>query len=508
MSSIAATAPADDAVNAQVSRIAASPRFKSSPRLIRLLEFLVGEVLAGRGDSLGEYRVGTEGFGLPENFDPAQTTLVRSHAARLRKALASYYEGEGRNDDIVIALPSSGYRPAFLRSPRKGAARSAASKFPVLSVAEFRGIGLEDSRRDLPATMAEELALRLSRAAHLRIAPRSGGANVLPPDFLLEGSIEQRGKLILVRSRLLEGTAGVQIWAKRHEFPLERWNPSVFEEEIVEAIAVETGSDYGRIDRHLLRQSSKAKREASSLRAAMTKFKAYERDYSEKSFKAAEVALRKFLKTSPANPEANALLGLLLVFAHCEYFRRAESFPAAALEHFAVAQAADPNNPYVRYGRLLALLMQHDYDAVAEAAADFLSDPSFPPAIAAGACVCLAYAKKPTPRSRRLLAAHMKQNPEYPRIFHTAPALEYLAAGDHAKARRDMEAAYVPGNWFSLILALAVEHAAGRRSEAKKVRAELHRRFPDFGRYGREVLGRTLHRDFVDLLMAAWHARV
>ena len=508
MSAVTATAPAHDAVSVQVSRIAASPHFKSSPRLVRLLEFLAGEVLAGRGDSLGEYRVGTEGFELPENFDPGQTTLVRSHAARLRKALAGYYEGEGRNDDIVISLPPSGYRLVFLCPSRPTLSRTVASKLPLLSISEFRGIGLDHAWKDFPATVAEELALRFSRAAHLRVIPHGRGASVLPPDFLLEGSIEQRGGVILVRSRLLEGTAGVQIWAKRHEFPVSRWNPAVFEEEIVEAIAVETGADYGRIDRHLLQQNTRAKSEAASLRAAMLKFKAYESDYSEKSFKAAELALQKFLKTSPANPEAHSLLGLLLVFAHCEYFRSAQPFPASALEHFAVAQAGDPNNPYARYGRLLALLMQHDYDAVAETAADFLSDPAFPPGITAAACMCLTYAKEATPRSRRFLAAHMKHNPEYPRLFQTASALEHLAAGDHAKARRDMEAAYVPGNWFSLILMLAIERAAGRPAEAKAARAELRRLCPDFGRRGREVLGRTLHPDFVDLLMAAWTARV
>ena len=508
MSAVTATAPAHDAVSVQVSRIAASPHFKSSPRLVRLLEFLAGEVLAGRGDSLGEYRVGTEGFGLPENFDPGQTTLVRSHAARLRKALAGYYEGEGRNDDIVISLPPSGYRLVFLRPSRPTLSRTAASKLPLLSISEFRGIGLDKAWKDLPATVAEELALRFSRAAHLRVVPRGRGASVLPPDFLLEGSIEQRGGLILVRSRLLEGKAGVQVWAKRHEFPVSRWNPAVFEEEIVEAIAVETGADYGRIDRHLLRQNTRAKSEAVSLRAAMLKVKAYESDYSEKSFKAAELALRKFLKTSPANPEAHALLGLLLVFAHCEYFRRAEPFPASALEHFAVAQAGDPNNPYVRYGRFVAHMLHHNHDAAAGVVEGFLADPSFPPGLTAAACMCLIYLKKAAPRARRFLSVHMRQNPEYPRLYHTAFALEHLAAGDHAKARRDMEAAYVPGNWFSLILALAVERAAGRPAEAKAVRAELRRLCPDFGRRGREVLGRTLHPDFVDLLMAAWTARV
>lgn len=508
MSPVAATAPGHDEVRAQVARIAASPSFKTSPRLVRLLEFLAEEILAGRGDSLGEYRVGTEAFGLPEKFDPGEKTLVRSHAARLRKALAAYHQGPGRNDAIVISLPPSGYRLVFLRAARTFQSRLGAGQLPVLSISEYRGIGLKGPWHTLPATMAEELLLRFSRAAHLRVTPHGRGTSVLPPDFLLEGSIEKRGGRLLVRSRLIEGAAGVQIWGRRHEFSASKWNPGLFEDEIVEAIAVETGADFGRIDRHLVQQNTRAKSGTASLQAAMLKFKACEVDYSEKSFRAAELALQKFLKTSPANPEAHALLGLLLLCAHCEYFRRAEPFPASALGHLAVAQAGDPSNPYARYGRHLALLQQREYDAVAEMSAGFLADPAFPPGLAASACMCLMYAKKSTARSRRFLAAHMEQNPEYPRLFHTAFALENLAAGDHAGARAHLQKAFVPGNWFSLVLSLSVEHAADRPAEAEAARAELHRLCPDFDRCGSEVLGRSLHPEFVDLLMAGWDARV
>jgi hypothetical protein len=468
--------PLQKGIRAQLRRVLGSKSFKTSPRLSGLLEFLVGEVLAGKGDTLGEYRVGTEALGLAQDFDPGAKSFVRSHAARLRKALAAYYSGEGRNDEILISLPPVGYRVVFSKpGPAKNRRRSNAN-LPLLLLSEFRGIGLKAGLRDLPATVAEELSIRLSRAAHLRVARTGPGTAGLDPDFLLEGSIEHRGGKVLIRSRLMEGTSGLQIWARRHEFPAADWDAGAMEEEIIGAIAVETASDYGRIDRHLLRQGAKAKNEAASLQAAMLKFKAYENDYSEKSFRAAELALRKFLKLSPANPDAHALLGLLLFFAHLEYFRRDEPLPATALEHFAVALAGDPTNAYARYGRFLALLAQGKYSALAETGADLLSDPAFPPGVAAAVCMCLMYAKKATPRSRRILVAHMGQNPEYPRLFHTPFALEHLAAG--------------------------------RRAEAAAARAELRRLCPDFGRCGCELLGRSLHPDFAGLLMAAWEARV
>jgi hypothetical protein len=48
-------------VLAQLRRILTTPRFVASPRLIALLGFLVQETLAGRGESLIQYRSTTEG---------------------------------------------------------------------------------------------------------------------------------------------------------------------------------------------------------------------------------------------------------------------------------------------------------------------------------------------------------------------------------------------------------------------------------------------------------------
>jgi TolB-like protein len=279
--------PDREEVRGQLRRICCSKNFKSSPRLTGLLEFLVEEVLSGNGDSLGEYRVGIEALGLPQDFDPGAKSLVRSHAGRLRKALAAYYSGAGRDDLILISMPDVGYCVAFSRlgvGPRRSASPA---KLPLLMLAEFRGIGLKAGLRDLPATVAEELSIRLARAAHLRVSRAGSGIAGLDPDFLLEGSIEHRGGKVLIRSRLMEGTTGLQIWARRHEFPDADWDLGTMEEKIIDAIAVETTSDYGCIDRHLLRQGAKAKTQAASLQAAILKFKAFETDYSEKSFRAA-----------------------------------------------------------------------------------------------------------------------------------------------------------------------------------------------------------------------------
>ena len=503
------TGPGKREIRAALARVLASQPFRSSPRLQSLLTFLVEEVLAGRGESLVQYRVATEGLGLGESFDPEKHTLVRSHAGRLRKALAAYYEGEGSADKIIITLPTSGYRVGFVRvGSRAVRSGKSAALAPLLVVSRFQGIGLQGNWCALPASLAEELSLRLARAAHLRVAQGERAARRPDADFVLEGSIEQRGAKLLVRSRLLDAPGGVQIWSRRYEMSAVRWDADAFEEEIIDAIAVEIGSDFGRIDRHLLRQVSAPGSHRETLQSALLKAKAYESSYTEAAYDEAVDALRGVLAKSPASTAAHAALGTLLLIGHCEYFRRKHSYPAEAREHLVLALAAEPNNHYARYGRVVDCLVRREYRELAATTGEMLADKDYPPGFALLVCMCRLYARKSTPEFRARAVRLMRQNPDYPRIIHTAFALEHLLAGDHESAQRDMASAEWPGYWFGAVMQMAIHHVAGRRMEAKAERKKLLELCPDYGRYGEAVLARSLHPDFVDLLMAAYRAAV
>src|SRR4051812_47265706 len=82
--------------------------------MCRLLRFCVGEVLAGRGDSLKEYLLGVEVFDRGDAFDPRLDPIVRVEARRLRAKLKTYYEGEGLDDSLLIELPTGCYAPRFV----------------------------------------------------------------------------------------------------------------------------------------------------------------------------------------------------------------------------------------------------------------------------------------------------------------------------------------------------------------------------------------------------------
>jgi TolB-like protein/Tfp pilus assembly protein PilF len=104
---------APEQIRAALGRVAASAAFTASPRMQDFLRYVVEETLAGRGDEIKGYSLALEVFRRGDSFDPANDSVVRVEAARLRRTLTAYYEGEGRDDPIIIGIPKGGYVPDF-----------------------------------------------------------------------------------------------------------------------------------------------------------------------------------------------------------------------------------------------------------------------------------------------------------------------------------------------------------------------------------------------------------
>jgi TolB-like protein len=102
-----------EAVREQVERVLSSELFSSAGRHSRLLRYLVERTLAGEGDRLKEYVLGTEVFDRSDSFDPRIDSIVRVEARRLRSRLDDYYRGPGAGDPVVITVPRGSYVPTF-----------------------------------------------------------------------------------------------------------------------------------------------------------------------------------------------------------------------------------------------------------------------------------------------------------------------------------------------------------------------------------------------------------
>src|SRR5215510_9574541 len=89
----------------QTNKILSSKYFRNSTVLAEFLTYIVNETLSGRENELKEYTIAVVAMKKPADFNPQMDSIVRIHAARLRRALKDYFQEEGRSDHILIQVP-------------------------------------------------------------------------------------------------------------------------------------------------------------------------------------------------------------------------------------------------------------------------------------------------------------------------------------------------------------------------------------------------------------------
>jgi hypothetical protein len=101
-------------IRAQLERLAASPEFVRTDRMVRFLRFVVEKTLLGDMAALRERQIGIEVFDRSEDWDPKLDNIVRSEARRLRGKLDAYAESASPDETVRITMPKGGYAVHFL----------------------------------------------------------------------------------------------------------------------------------------------------------------------------------------------------------------------------------------------------------------------------------------------------------------------------------------------------------------------------------------------------------
>ncbi|WP_037514813.1 hypothetical protein [Sphingomonas sp. PAMC 26621] len=143
-----------------------------SEKLYAFLHFVVEEALAGRAATLKELVIGVELYGGVVDYDPRIDSAVRVEARRLRRKLAAHYAGPGREDVVIVSIPTGGYAPRF--HLRQDASRIAAGREPgrpMLAVLPFTALCVHE--RAFAAGVTDEIIYAAERDTHLRVAPRA-----------------------------------------------------------------------------------------------------------------------------------------------------------------------------------------------------------------------------------------------------------------------------------------------------------------------------------------------
>jgi len=123
----------------ELRRILESKHFASSPKKSRFLEFVSEQAFLGNGDKLNEYLIGVEVYDRGPEFNSQKDPIVRVQAHEIRRLLKKYYEEEGKDSLIHVALPSGAYVPVFGRNATEEAENSELATEPAASGSHRRG---------------------------------------------------------------------------------------------------------------------------------------------------------------------------------------------------------------------------------------------------------------------------------------------------------------------------------------------------------------------------------
>jgi hypothetical protein len=128
-----------------IERIMASASFQKSARLRDLLRYMAERSLHGQSQDLSEHRIGSAVFGKAQGYSVVEDSSVRVHVRQLRLKLHEYFDGEGRNETIIVEIPKGAYTTLFHTVEQR------VSSQPMLAVAHH---GLKPWRQLLPWALA------------------------------------------------------------------------------------------------------------------------------------------------------------------------------------------------------------------------------------------------------------------------------------------------------------------------------------------------------------------
>jgi serine/threonine-protein kinase len=194
--------------------------------MARFLRLTVERALAGRAGELKEYLIGVEVFDRKASYDPRVDPIVRVEARRLRSKVKAYYEGDGKDDAVLIEFLSGSYAP-HLTVRAAGAPERQTAEGITVAVLPFADLGLKPQNQYFSDGLTEELIHALTKVPRLRVVAWNTAAQLrdrqddvralrdqLQVDAVLTGSVRIAGASLRVRAQLIDTASGVYLWSE------------------------------------------------------------------------------------------------------------------------------------------------------------------------------------------------------------------------------------------------------------------------------------------------------
>ncbi|WP_437596274.1 hypothetical protein WMF28_27220 [Sorangium sp. So ce590] len=532
---------------AELERVVASPVFGGSARQIRLLRFVVGETLAGRGAELRAPLLATRVFERPEGFDSVEDSIVRVEMSKLRRALERCYAASPAAA-VRIELPRGRYAPVFVTGPaatdpaqpsvalrpsmdshpahgpgptslRSGGIPDSADG-PVVAILPFTSITAVSTSSSAAApgseppepgatgtrgcTVARGLTDRLGdlfvRAPRVRVLSRAATldeAEARGARYVVEGCVRLERSALRVTVKLHDTRRGIQVWGRTFDRPDVDDRLFAVEDEIAREITTLLVTlPLGAV--HAIESEERSVHPPRSAYEVLLRFPRWLATFDPDLQAALEEHCARFLDL---DPDDGALL------AYSAFFQVLSSWTAAGRDHdlrqaegrARRAVALEPK--LANAHQVLAFVLLDAGDGPAALAEAEVALKLGGPLMFTGFLLTLAGDWE---RGTAILGKHQGWTKRYPGVVHHALALYACRRGDYAAALSDAEAIAHPTlAWSALDRAVALARL-GRLAEARAAGCELAAILPEVARAPRGVVSRmTADQALVDDLVEA-----
>ncbi len=200
--------------------------FCKSPRMRRLLGFLIDKLLSGDLREMGEYAIGLEVFDRKAaDYNTSEDPIARVQIGRLRERLKTYYASLPSPSDIEISIPLGSYAPVIRRRNGADAAGATESR---LNVYEIKCIAHSTNGLHFTQGLQEELVHQLFRVlgggvtVHAIVALETENRDSTRPvgtasSHRLEGSVRIDDERIRTSVRLVNIPRGNVTWSSQFD---------------------------------------------------------------------------------------------------------------------------------------------------------------------------------------------------------------------------------------------------------------------------------------------------
>ena len=499
-------------VNDHLKELGSFGPLKRSRVMSRLLDYLVKQSLAGRGETVSQYLIGSELLGFGGGFDPETNPIVRVQVGRLRGALRDYYAGPGSGQPIRFTIPQGSYALRIEHNetkPPKPKPRIAA--LPCLALVEFRGIGLRDPWDLFPAVFAEELSVALGRMPDLRILGPLARARLearnldpecltsqYPCDYVLDGSIQRNGANGVLRVRLLDALTGVQIWSGKYHFGGDiQCNLAGFESELMGRLAHEIGAEFGVLPQHhssLARVGNAAK---PTVYGAVLLGRRYLLDLTIESLRRALKALNEAVVLYPDEAMPHATLAMLLASVGYEPRWRGV-IPRQEITRLATrARKLDPDCPWAINALAMAAILECRDDQIEQLARQMMGDLKMPAILGGSMGLWMVYRKVLREDGLEWIERACADNPHFPTVLRLGPCLKSVEEGDHVTALLELDGYGISHGWCDPLLRAAIFAMQGNARKARRYWKITLGKDPGISKYGLARAGLFWHEDYL-----------